>query len=281
MIIAFDIGASKTRAALFRKSAQITKKIEYPTIFNYERAFKKLANTIENLAQGREVKFISGSMAAVCGKDGKRIIGSTRLKNFIGKPFAARLSAKFRSPVFFINDAACAGLGEAVLGAGQRARIVVYLTVSSGINGACVIDGAINPTDHNFQFGHQIIYPNGRRWDYCGQKGCLEAYASGIAFEKLYKMKPENCYESKIWNDFSFNLAIGLVNIIVAHSPEIIVVGGGVSKAGEKLFRPLKKHIKENLRIFKMPRIVKSKFGDDSGLVGGFILAKRFLKLKL
>ncbi len=275
MFISFDVGASKTRVASSVNGEEIVKKHGHPTINDYPKAFEKLSHTIKTLAVDNRVEFICGSIAAVCSKDGKDILSSTRLTQWVGQPLANELFEEFKAPVFLLNDASSAALGEAVLGAGKNRDIVIYLTVSTGINGACVINGVVNPTHYNFQFGHQIIVPEGKYWKYCGQKGCLEAYASGLAFYETFGAKPEQCSDLKIWDDFSQKLALGIVNIIVMYSPEIVVVGGGVAKAGKMLFKPLIKNIRENLKIFESPPVVPSYFEDDSSLIGGFIIGQQ------
>lgn len=279
MFISFDIGASKTRVGISLHGEKIIRKHEYLTISDFQEGLEELSKTIQGLTIKNDIQFISGSIAAVCSKDGQDILSSTRLTHWVGKPLAKELFDKFKVPVFLMNDAVSAALCEAVCGAGRDKKIVVYLTVSTGINGACVTDGVVNPTCYNFQFGHQIIVPQGKYWKYCGQYGCLEAYASGLAFYETFGIKPEHCFDPIIWDNFSYKLALGIVNIITMYSPEIVVVGGGISKAGKLLFKPLIKHIKENLKVFSTPPVVPSSFGDNSGLLGGFIVGHQKINI--
>ena len=166
------------------------------------------------MSGGEKIEGIGVSIAAICDHNRQSIVSSVRLKDWAGKPLAGDLSKHFKTKCLVMNDAACAAIGEAKYGAGKGNKIVVYITVGTGINGACITDGELNKSDGNIQFGHQIIYPNGKYWKYCGQNGCLEAYASGLAFEEKYGLKPEDCKDKNMWNDFTYDLSIGIVNII-------------------------------------------------------------------
>ena len=115
--------------------------------------------------------------------------------------------------------------------------------------------------------GHQILVPGGRR-DNCGQRGCFEVYGSGTAFYKTYGVRPENCKDKKIWARHAQIIGWGIVNTIVHWSPDIVVVGGGLSKAGPLLFKPLRAYVRQHLKILKPPPIKPAKLGDDAGLYG-------------
>lgn len=267
MFVALDIGGSKTRVAVIINQG-ITKKEVFETVYDYELSLGKIKDCVQRLTDGGKIRGVYVSIAAICSKDGQEIISSFRLKDYVGKTFASDLSTYFHTKCYLINDASCSALGEAALGAGKDKKIVVYLTVSTGINGACVVNGELNKSSAGFQFGHQIISAGGKYWKYCGQKGCLEAYASGLAFEEKYGVKPEDCKDQKIWDEFAYYLSLGIVNIIVLYGPEILVIGGGLSNAGNYLFVPLRRHVEDQLKVFPMPAIVPSNFKDESGLMG-------------
>lgn len=275
MMVVIDIGGTKTRIAAV-KNGKLRDKEQFSTIYNYKKSLKKISETIKQISNGEKIEGISVSIAAICSQDGKSIISSVRLKDYVKKSFTKELAKYFKTKCLLMNDAACSALAEAGQGAGKGKKIVVYVTISTGINGACVTEGKLNK-GNGFQFGHQIICSGGKYWKYCGQKGCLEAYASGLAFEEKYGLKPENCRNKKNWEEFTYYLSIGITNIILLYAPEIVIIGGGLSKAGDKLFKPLNKHIKKQLQSFSMPPVVRSKLRDESGLTGAKILLENFL----
>ncbi len=275
MIVVIDIGGTKTRIAAV-KNEKLRGKEQFSTIYNYKKSLKKIIEVIKQLSNGEKIEGIGVSIAAICSQDGKSIVSSVRLKDYVKKSFVKDLTKYFKTKCLLMNDAACSALAEAGQGAGKGKKIVVYVTISTGINGACVTEGKLN-RGNGFQFGHQIICSGGKYWKYCGQKGCLEAYASGLAFEEKYGLKPENCKEKKIWEEFTYYLSIGITNIILLYAPEIVVIGGGLSKAGDKLFKPLNKHIKKQLQFFPAPLIVRARLKDESGLTGAKILIDNLL----
>ncbi len=117
---------------------------------------------------------------------------------------------------------------------------------------------------------------DGKYWPFCKQKGCLESFVCSGAFVKRYKVEPENCRNSKSWNDWSRNLSQGLINVIVLWSPDIVVIGGGFAK-NNLFLKKLKKFVAKNLVIFKSPPIVKSTLKDKAGLYGGLHFIKQAL----
>ena len=168
----------------------------------------------------------------------------------------------FHAPVFLENDAALAGLGEAVFGAGKGKKIVAYLTISTGVGGCRIVDGKIDENSQGFEPGHQIIFSDKNIIT-------LENLVSGTAIEKKYGKKPYEIFDVKIWNNVANNLAYGLHNVAVLWSPDIIILGGSMMKKIGIPVERVKFHLSKILNIFpKPPLIKKSKLGDLAGLYG-------------
>jgi glucokinase len=113
----------------------------------------------------------------VVDKQAKKLVKSPHLPKWVDKPLGSRLEKALGVKVLLENDAALAALGEAVFGAGRRAEIVGYLTISTGIGGARVVDGRIDKKSVGFEPGHMII-------DVGNKVGYWEDFASGTAMEK-------------------------------------------------------------------------------------------------
>jgi glucokinase len=202
---------------------------------------------------------------------------------------------------YVINDANAAALGEHRFGAGMGFDNIVYLTVSTGIGGGIIIGGELySGTDGCAgEIGHMTVEANGPQC-HCGNFGCLEALASGWAVAKTAIERINNggksyiveLVDGKIDNitaemvaaaarrgdqlaadivaEAAKYLGVGLANLVNIFNPELIVIGGGLSKMGGMLLKPARKVLKE--RAFQLPaqtaRIVRARLGSNAGIIG-------------
>ncbi len=276
MFIAVDVGGTSTRVAFSKDLKRILKTKKFPTSKNFEKGVSEIIETIEETI-GKSPKAIALGLPGITDQEKGVLLKAFNLQGWKNKPIKKRFFRKFNCPVLIHNDSDLGGLGEAVFGAGKNNRIIAYLSIGTGIGGARIVDKKIDFSSRGFEPGHQILEINGKYWPPCGQKGCLESFASSKAFVKRYKEKPENCHNLKVWNEWSKKLSQGIINIIVLWSPDIVIIGGGFAK-NKHFLKPLKKFVSENLVIFKSPPIVKSRLGDKSGLYGGLDFIKNKLK---
>ena len=199
------------------------------------------------------------------------------------------------------NDANCAIYGEWWRGAARGARAVVGLTIGTGIGGGIVLDGKIyhGVSDVAGEIGHTTIDPTGRRCK-CGNYGCLEAYASGPAIAAraaegiesgvetslgtyvqgdLSRLTAQVVYQAahdgdqyalEVVNDTAKLLGAGVANIINIFNPDVVVICGGVTLAGDRLFEPLQREVQR--RAFKDAvkacRIVPGALPGTAGVYG-------------
>lgn len=191
------------------------------------------------------------------------------LPNYKGHSIRKELELRLRTKVYLENDGAIGALGEA--SKRKRSKIVGYITLSTGIGGARIVDEKIDYHAQPFEPGHQILDPNGRFWPGCGQKGCFEALCSGTAFAITYGVKPEFCEDDRIWEEHAEITSQGLANVITLWTPDILVIGGSLVKAGPKFTKPLIAKTKEKITLYKCPKIEISKMEDENVLLGGFI----------
>jgi len=204
-------------------------------------------------------------------------------------------------PASLDNDANCAVYGEWWVGAARGAKYVVGLTIGTGIGGGIVLDGRIyhGASDVAGEVGHTTIDSTGRLCK-CGNYGCLEAYASGpaiaaravegivagvetrlpaLAGGDLAKVTAETVYEAartgdeyalELVKDTAKFLGAGVGNLVNIFNPEIVVIVGGVTMAGDQLFVPLRSEVKR--RAFKPAvdrcRIVPGELPGTAGVVG-------------
>lgn len=186
----------------------------------------------------------------------------------------AGLTGAFGCPVVVENDANCAGLAEARLGAGRGARTVVYFTVSTGIGTGVVRDGDIVRTRQDTEGGHQVLWPEwlGGPPCHCGGHGCLETLASGLAIQRRFGVRPEQLDDAAAWEEIGHWLGLGVVNATALHDPDAIVFGGGVTTSWNRFAPSLMATVESSLFLQPRPQIVLGSLGEQRSLLGALEL---------
>jgi len=180
-------------------------------------------------------------------------------------------------PTVMDNDANVGGLGEAVHGAGAGYCPMLYVTLSTGIGGGVIIDGDIYRGADSYagEIGHLTVRPDGPEC-LCGARGCLERMCSGLWLERDHgRPAAELLRDPDFVRRYVIDLALGLKAGIMLLNPERVVVGGGIAKAGESLFGPLRAELRRQITDWSRARIdvVPAARGDDSVLWGALALA--------
>ena len=269
MFILFDIGGTKMRVAGARDfdSFGEIKIAETPTDFN--KGIKKLIFLINETAAGEKIEAIAGGIAGPFGLKTGALLTSPNLSGWIDKPFRKTLEEEFKTPIYIENDAAMAGIGEAIKGEGKGYEIVGYITVSTGVGGSRIVNGEIDERSAGFEPGQQIIDAS---QTLCPECSGLELghMISGKALEERFGKKAYEIKELSVWNELADWLGIGLYNTIIHWSPDVMVLGGPMITGSPAIpIDRVKKKVDELLKIFpKPPKILKSTLGDDNGLYG-------------
>jgi len=191
-------------------------------------------------------------------------------------------------PTYVLNDAVAAMMGEAKFGAAKNKKNVVMLTLGTGVGGAILIDGkpyqgAFKKAGH---IGHMVINDEGDA-DVTGMPGSLEECIGNCTVEKRSKGKFTSTHEllnaykngdafsKDVWLKSVRQLAIGLASVTNILSPEVIVLGGGITEAGSDLFEPLKEYMNqyEWRAGGNKVEIVKATYGDMAGAIGAACFA--------
>jgi glucokinase len=201
-----------------------------------------------------------------------------------GHPVAGPVSAATGVPAFLINDARAFGLAELRLGAGRGASSMVGLTLGTGIGGVIAIDGHVHQGHDGTagEIGHQTIDPDGP-WCNCGNRGCVEAYARAdqiaaacgteTAEDAVRAAQAGNARAVRGLADVGRYLGIGIANMITVISPDRVVLGGGVSAAGELLFGPIRAEIARRVTTTSIDAvtIVAAELGTWAGAIGAAV----------
>ncbi len=310
--LALDIGGTKIAAALVNETGELIQRAQCPTLA-HEGAEAVLARAIALGRQVMSAGPGSAPIAAGVGTggqvdagDGHIIYATPLLPGWTGLPLRQLLEEAWRLPVQVENDVNAAGLGEATHGAGQEIRHLLCVAVGTGIGGAIILDGRIyhGATGLAGHLGHLSIDAlRGRRCN-CGGIGCVEMYASGPAIEAAWRRQvgPERtrqwlaCEPAEVSvaqiaalaagagegrakaRDLLLgagkHLGLAIASLLNVLNPELVVVGGGVSQAGE----PFLAGIREAVRQRAMPSvrqtpIVAASLGPDAALVGAAVAA--------
>lgn len=207
------------------------------------------------------------------------------LNNWQNVPLADWLEAKTGLPTILANDANCAGLGEAWLGAGRHFKNLILLTLGTGVGGAVILDGKLFSGHQGAagELGLITINPDGPECN-SGNRGSLEQYVSVQAIRRETGLEPlelANLAKSgdakavEYWQNYGRYLGIGLASLIYVLTPEAIIIGGGIS-AGAELFLPAV--IAEiELRVLPSSRedlqLLVAELGNQAGIVGAAKLA--------
>ena len=218
------------------------------------------------------------------------VLSPPNLPDWRGVRLKEIIERRFRIPVAVENDANCAGLGEALFGAGiksgRRASSMVLLTLGTGIGSAIVLDGKLWTGKGGFasELGHTSIDADGPKCG-CGNRGCIELYASATAVARRGKMDAEEVFRAaakgnkaarKVADDTARYLGCALANIVNALDPEVIVLAGGMAKAGRAFMDKVEKTMRERAlkESSRGVRLVTAKLGEDAGLIGAAWRAK-------
>jgi len=180
-------------------------------------------------------------------------------------------------PAIMDNDANTGALGEGRFGAGRGFSPLFYMTLSTGIGGGIYEDGRVwrGADSYGGEIGHLTIRPDGPQC-LCGAYGCFERMCSGLWLAHDHgKTAQELMQDPAFVSRYVVDLALGLKTCIMLLNPARIVIGGGISKAGERLFEPLRTELRRQITDWSGARIdvVPAALGDDSVLWGALALA--------
>lgn len=306
-VIGIDLGGTKISGSLANLEGKVQSLFVIPTeadrgqaqvLTNIVTVIQKVM--IESKATLDEISAIGIGTPGVLDLKEGIILESPNLpfKNF---EIVKNLKKEFEIDIYLDNDANIATIGEYMLGAGKGKDNILYVTVSTGVGGGAVLNGEVyrGSTSNALEVGHMTLDPNGPICG-CGNFGCLEALSSGTAiakkarqvvlskvetslrkydtitsFEVFEEAKAGDVVANEIIDNAMNYLGIGIANLVSAFDPSMVIIGGGVSSAGDILFNKVKEVVKR--RTFKVMsencEVVKAKLGVDAGVLGAVSLA--------
>ncbi len=306
--MAVDLGGTKIITSVILSTGEITCRKYSLTLADEgpRPVIDRVSSAVaETMAQAKlktsDIAGIGIAVAGILDIDRGIITNSPNLPHWHNVPLRDIFADRLGVVTYVINDANAAALGEYRFGAGMGFNNIVYITVSTGIGGGIIIDGELYSGADGCagELGHMTIEAYGPQC-HCGNFGCLEAMASGWAVAKEAMTcisRGERSSISELVNgrleDITAEtvaiaarrgdqlaadivakaanyLGIGLANLVNIFNPELIIIGGGLSKMGAMLLKPARKVVKE--RAFQLPartaHIVRARLGSNAGIIG-------------
>jgi glucokinase len=294
LVLGLDIGGTKLAAGVVDGNGTVHSFVVAPS-----RADEGPEPTLERLFElGRKAVGESGlewgAIQAVgigCGGplDAERgiLIAPPHLPGWHNVHVSELAARAYQRPVTLENDATAAAAGEHRWGAGAGVSNMVYLTISTGVGGGVVIDGSLyrGSMGNGGELGHVTVDWHGRPCRGCGRLGCLEAYVSGTSIaeraqeaglsyataeEVAAAARAGDAGAKALWDETVEALACGVTSIVNLFEPELVVIGGGVSRSGEQLIGPVRELVRASTMkpAGEKADIVASAFGDKVGVVG-------------
>ncbi|WP_121252499.1 ROK family protein [Nocardioides ferulae] len=309
VFVGVDIGGSKVLAAEVAESGAVLRTARRTTPGRRVEARlveEALTEAVHEVADGRSLAGVGLAAAGFVDAATERVVFAPHLP-WRGDPVRSRLEQLWGVPVALDNDANCAARAELRYGAARGVADAVLVTMGTGIGGALVLDGRVHRGRNGLagEFGHMQVVPDGRECE-CGGRGCWEQYSSGNALvrrarsrlgveptmlEEMCEGVPERLVGPMVTEAAEAGdlvarqafasvgdwLGVGLANLVAAFDPDLVVVGGGVSAAGDRLLDPARAALDRSLVAAphrRIPPLLRARFGPEAGVVGAADLAR-------
>ena len=291
--LGIDIGGTNIKYGVIDTNNKLvfSKFIDAEIKSGKDSVIEKLKSIICNCKRNYDISYVGVGIAGLVDKNRGIVLSSPNLPDWNNVHLKNKLE-ELGLPVILDNDANCFILGEYIAGAGQGYKDILGIAIGTGIGGGIIVHGKLYNGKNNYagEFGHTKVVPNGRLCN-CGQKGCIEAYASGFAVTKIAqekygahnlkckRMTPKILYElaqngdkiaQKIYKQAFYYLGISMSNLINIFNPEAIIFGGGMSKMGDFMLKQVEKIAMEHSfkPSAKNVEFKLAKLGDNAGIVG-------------
>ena len=288
--MAVDVGGTRIKAAVLNAAGRVLRRIECPTpVADGPAAVVDTVRSIARELTGPDV--VAGGVVVPGSVDVET--GTAHYAANIGwrdVPLRDLLAADLGVPVVLEHDVRAAGLAECLLGRARGVADCLVVVIGTGIAGVIVSRGVAlrGATALAGEIGHVPVYPDGEVCA-CGQRGCLETYASGAAIARRYRVRRgaapglsaqhiaaargTDPWAAQVWRDATTALGIALASATMLLDPKLIVLGGGLATAGGALLDPVREELAARLTWRPAPAVVLSACGSQAGQLGAAILA--------
>lgn len=308
MRVGIDAGGTTIKLGLVDEQQTITRTLDIPTAYAFEQAVLDIAAAVKTLLSQAgvrlaDVPFIGIGVPSTVRPDTGRVVLANNT-GWVDAPMKERLEELLNIPVRIANDADCAIAAEAAAGAAKGQKNVLMVTLGTGVGGAMLLNSHLfsGCDGMGMEVGHMPLFADGRPCT-CGAAGCLEAYASAtgliaLGMEEVQK-QPRSALakaaragelDGKIIFDlaqsgdeaallvvdtYSKWLAQGLGGLVNIFRPDLVLLGGGISHAGDFLFDRVRALLPRFILAFDEiggPALAPAQLGNPAGILGAAFL---------
>ncbi|NPD06766.1 ROK family protein [Nocardioides sp. zg-1308] len=310
VVVGVDIGGTKVLAGVVGDDGRVSGTARRTTPGRRvvtQRVEDALVEAIVEATAGRPLAGVGVAAAGFVDSGGERVMFAPHLP-WQGQPLRELLEDRLGCEVRLDNDANCAARAESRHGAARGATSALMITMGTGIGGAVLVDGHVLRGANGMagEFGHMQVVPDGQACE-CGRRGCWEQYSSGNALVRearmLMREQPSVLSEMsgsdhdritgpmvtaaaeegdlvarRAYASVGDWLGVGTANLVAALDPEVVVIGGGVSAAGDRLLDPARAALQRTLvgaAHRRVPPLVAAQLGPQAGMIGGALLVSR------
>lgn len=308
--IGIDLGGTNIAVGIVNKEGEVLRKTSVPARAErpFDQIFADMAACIRKLLnetgiKESEIESIGIGTPGCIDTEKGILVFAGNFKYGKNVDYRAEMAKHFNIPVYIGNDANVAALAEVRAGAAKGVKNAIMITLGTGVGGGIILDGKIFEGSYSAagELGHIVLVSGGEPCT-CGRKGCWEAYASVTALVRqtkaAMKANPDSIMNKtpldQVNGRTSFDaakkgdpaaLAVvdtyqeyiteGLADMVNIFSPEVLVIGGGISKEGDYLLDPIREKIRSRvfgIGLLPERKIVAAKLGNDAGLIGAAML---------
>jgi len=303
--VGVDVGGTKIAAGVVTPEGKILDEARYPTPHSPERLVESMAQAVEEVSDGFGVGGVCLAVPGLVLAQENKVVFSPNLRAIEGIPLKDELGPRIGAPLTIENDANAAAWGEFRFGAGRGVDHLVFLTLGTGIGGGVITHGVLlrGAQGSGGELGHVTVQATGPRCA-CGNRGCLEALASGtaigrrareVAIEYPGSALGRLAIKRKVLGEDVTGLArqgdelalsvldeagrwlgIGLAGFVNIFNPEVIAVGGGAMEAGELILEAARAEVRLRARppSRDLVEVKEASLGPESGVLGAAALAR-------
>ena len=303
--VGVDVGGTKIAAGVVSAGGEVLADVRYPTPHAPEKLVETIVRSIREVMDGHEVGGVCLAVPGLILAQENRVVFSPNLHAIEGIPLKDRVEPEIGVPLVIENDASAAAWGEFRFGAGSEVDHLVFVTLGTGVGGGVISHGVLlrGAQGSGGELGHVTVHATGPRCA-CGNRGCLEALASGTAIARRARMaaveRPESALgrlasRRKLLGEDVTELArggdetalsvleetgswlgIGLAGFVNVFNPEVVAVGGGAMEGGDLILASARREVRLRARppSRDLVEIQVATLGPESGVLGAAALAR-------
>jgi glucokinase len=269
MFVYFDIGGTKTRVSVSHDQESFAEPVSFHTPEKMEDLFQTIREHARALGGDEPIVAAGGGIASSFDRSKQELCWGPNLpQEWFDQPFVSKLSDALGCPVFMDNDTAVIGMGEAAHGAGTGYEVMVYMTISTGVGGARIVNGMSESTGRSSEPGWQYIDYDNTGCDNC-ESGSAQLLLSGASMEKRFGVKPYEVTDPAVWEQYAQWAGYMLANSAVHWTPNAFVLGGSMITGDPAIpIDRIEHHMKHVLVNAGVPDIRMAGLGDFGGIYG-------------